>query len=316
MNRIGVIFKSPFSFGLLILILIFLATIPLYVQPYLVIFLTTILMYIIITLSWTIFSGPTHYISLASAAFFGVGVYTSALLGKSLPLPVVIVAGSLFSFILALCIGLLTLRLRGMYFIIFTFSISELMRNFLLWWETTKTGTVGRWVVMVEHVTVYYVILIIFVIVLLTAYFIRRSRFGLALRSIGEQEEAATHIGINTTVVKTITFAISAFFMGATGAIMATKWKYIDPKIAFDPLLSFMPVLMAIFGGTGQLLGPVFGAAVFAYLEEILTTKFPYYYMLLFGSILIVVVLFLPHGMVGLVQKWRKGGLKRQNANP
>jgi branched-chain amino acid transport system permease protein len=272
-------------------------------------------MYVILTVSWTIFSGPTRYISLASAAFFGVGVYTSALLGKALPLPVVIVAGSLLSFILALCMGLLTLRLRGMYFIIFTFSISELIRHFLLWWETTMTGTVGRWVVMVEHVTVYYVILFIFVLVLLAAHLIRRSRFGLALRSIGEQEEAASHIGINATLVKTIAFAISAFFMGATGAIMATKWKYIDPKIAFDPLLSFMPVLMAIFGGTGQLFGPVFGAAVFAYLEEILTTKFPYYYMLLFGSILIVVILFLPHGMVGLVQKWRKGGLKRQDGN-
>jgi branched-chain amino acid transport system permease protein len=202
-----------------------------------------------------------------------------------------------------------------MYFIIFTFSISELMRNFLLWWETNMTGTVGRWVIMVDHTIVYYIILVIFVMALLTGFLIRRSRFGLALRSIGEQEEAATHIGINATMVKTITFAISAFFMGATGAIMATKWKYIDPKIAFDPLLSFMPVLMAIFGGTGQLFGPVFGAAVFAYIEEILTTKFPYYYMLLFGSILIVVILFLPHGMVGLVQDWRKRGLKRRNAN-
>jgi branched-chain amino acid transport system permease protein len=166
-------------------------------------------------------------------------------------------------------------------------------------------------VVIVDHTVVYYVNLVIFVLVLLAAHFIRRSRFGLALRSIGEQEEAATHIGINATMLKTITFAISAFFMGATGAIMATKWKYIDPRIAFDPLLSFMPVLMAIFGGTGQLFGPIFGAAVFAYLEEILTTKFPYYYMLLFGSILIVVILFLPHGMVGLVQKWRKEGLRR-----
>jgi ABC-type branched-subunit amino acid transport system permease subunit len=77
-----------------------------------------------------------------------------------------------------------------------------------------------------------------------------------------------------------------------------------------------MPVLMAIFGGTGQLYGPVLGAAILSYLEEILTTKFPYYYMLLFGSILIVVILFLPSGLVGLLQKWRKGGLKRQNANP
>ena len=316
MDGVRVISKRPFFLGLLFLILILLATIPLYVKPYFVILLTSIFMYIIITVSWAIFSGPTRYISLASAAFFGVGIYTSALLGKALPLPVVIVAGSLFSFILALCIGLLTLRLRGMYFIIFTFSISELIRNFLLWWETNMTGTVGRWVIIVDHTTVYYIILVIFVMALLTAYLIRRSRFGLALRSIGEYEEAATHIGINATVVKTIAFAISAFFMGAAGAIMATRWTYIDPRIAFDPLLSFLPVLMAIFGGTGQLYGPVFGAAIFAYLEEILTTKFPYYYMLLFGSILIVVILFLPHGMVGLVQKWRKGGLKRQNANP
>src|SRR4030043_2008149 len=163
MDRARVISKGPFFFGLIFLVLIFLATIPLYVQPYLVILLTSIFMYIIITVSWAIFSGPTRYISLASAAFFGVGIYTSALLGKAFPLPVVIVAGSLFSFILALCIGLLTLRLRGMYFIIFTFSISELIRNFLLWWETNMTGTVGRGVIIVDHTTVYYVILGIFV---------------------------------------------------------------------------------------------------------------------------------------------------------
>jgi branched-chain amino acid transport system permease protein len=311
MNITSITSEKPFWGGLLFIILILLVTLPLYVPPYLVILLTTILMYVTITVSWTIFSGPTRYISLASAAFFGMGVYTSALIGKMMPLPLVILAGGVSSLVLAVCVGLLTLRLRGMYFIIFTFSISELIRNFLLWWETTMTGTVGRWVVMVEHTVVYYIVLFIFVLALLAAYLIRRSRFGLALKSIGEQEEAATHIGINATMVKTVTFAISALFMGATGAIMATKWKYIDPRIAFDPLLSFLPVLMAIFGGTGQLFGPVFGAAIFAYLEEILTTKFPDYYMLLFGSILIVVILFLPHGMVGLVQKWRKEGLRR-----
>jgi branched-chain amino acid transport system permease protein len=315
MNIVDVISKKPFILGLLFLVLILLATIPLYVPPYSVIWLTSIIMYIIMTVSWAIFSGPTRYISLASAAFFGVGAYTSAVLGEALPLPVVIAIGGLFSFILALFIGLLTLRLRGMYFIIFTFSVSELIRHSLLWWETNFTGTVGRWVVAVDHTTVYYVILIIAVMALLTAYLIRRSKFGLALQSIGEHEEAATHIGINATVVKTTAFAISAFFMGATGAIMATRWTYIDPQIAFNALFSFMPVLMAIFGGTAQLYGPVLGAAIFAYLEEILITKFPYYYMLLFGIILIVVILFLPHGLVGLVKKGRKGGRKRHHAD-
>ncbi len=283
---------------------------PLYVQPYLVILLTTIIMYIILTLSWAIFSGPTRYISLASAAFFGVGAYVSAMLGEVLPLPVVIAIGGLVSFILAFFIGLLTLRLRGMYFIIFTFGVSELIRHFLLWWEANFMGTVGRWVVIVDHTTVYYVILVIFVMALLTAFLIRRSKFGLALQSIGEYEEAAAHIGIDVTILKTITFAISALFMGATGAIMATRWTYIDPSIAFNPLLSFMPVLMAIFGGTGQLYGPILGAAILTYIEEVLITAFPYYYMLLFGIILVVVILFLPNGLVGLIEKWRKGGLE------
>jgi branched-chain amino acid transport system permease protein len=308
MDRVKVISNRVFFPGLLFFILLLLATLPLYVGPYLIILLTTVIMYVILTVSWAIFSGPTRYISLASAAFFGVGAYVSAILGQALPMPVVIAVGGLVSGILALFIGLLTLRLRGMYFIIFTFGVSELIRHFLLWWETTFMGTVGRWVVAVDHTSVYYVMLVIFMMALVVGYLIRRSKFGLALQSIGEYEEAAVHIGINVTVLKTIIFAVSALFMGAAGAIMATRWTYIDPQIAFNPLFSFMPVLMAIFGGIGQLYGPVIGAAIFALLEEVLITQFPYYYMLLFGLILVAVILFLPRGLVGLIQKWQTGG--------
>ena len=307
MNPIHEISKRPFSFGIVLICLLLLVTMPLYAQHYLIILLTSIIMYIIITISWAIFSGPTRYISLASAAFFGIGVYVSAMAGQVLPLPVLVVLGGLVSFILALFMGLLTLRLKGMYFIIFTFGISELIRHFLLWFETNFSGTVGRWVVAVDHTTVYYIMVVIFVIVMLTGYIIGKSRYGMALRSIGENEEAAVHIGIGVIPLKTITFAISAFFMGATGAIMATRWTYIDPNIAFNPLFSFMPVLMAIFGGIGRLYGPVIGAAVFALLEEVLITEFPYYYMLLFGIILIAVILFLPQGLAGLITKRKTG---------
>jgi branched-chain amino acid transport system permease protein len=149
--------------------------------------------------------------------------------------------------------------------------------------------------------------LIVFAILMLTAYLIRRSRFGLALQSIGEYEEAAAHRGINVTALKVITFATSAFFMGAAGAIMATRWTYIDPRIAFNPLISFMPVLMAIFGGMGQLYGPIIGSAIFTYLEEFLVTRFPYYYMLIFGIIMLVAILYMPGGLVGLIQKlWKQ----------
>jgi branched-chain amino acid transport system permease protein len=300
--------------GLLILILfILLVTIPLFFTGYTVVLFSTIFMYVILTLGWVMFSGPTGYISLATAAFFGVGVYTSAIV--KLPVPLVIVIGGAASFCLALLVGALTLRLRGTYFIMFTFGLVELILNFVLWWEVTITGTTGRMVPTVGNTTVYYLMLILFVFLLLTAYLIKRSRRGLALQSIGQEEEAAAHTGVNVTMVKVTTFAISAFFMGAAGAIMATRWTYIDPKIAFNPLLSFMPVVMAIFGGMGQLYGPIIGAAIFTYLEEFLITRFPYYYMLIFGIILVVAILYLPGGLIGLAQKWRKGGLTRQHAD-
>lgn len=304
MNHVTFASKRFAAPGLITLILlILLATLPRYAATYTVILLTGILMYIILTVSWVIFSGPTGYISLAPAAFFGVGIYTSAVLGKAFPLPVVIGMGGLASFCLALLIGALTLRLRGIYFTIFTFGLNELIKNLLLWYEVNITGTRGRFVILVDNKTIYYVMFIIFVMTLLTAYLIRRSKFGLALQSIGESEEAAAHIGINVTLLKVVTFAVSAVFTGAAGSIIATRWTYVDPYIAFNYLYSFMPVLMAIFGGMGLFYGPILGAAVFAYLEEILITRFPYYYMFLFGLILVVVILFLPNGLAGLIQR-------------
>jgi len=155
--------------------------------------------------------------------------------------------------------------------------------------------------------TIYYFMLGVFVLLLISSYLLKHSKYGLALLSIGQEEDAAAHTGVNVVMVKVITFAISAFFMGAAGAIMATRWTYIDPGIAFNPFFSFMPVLMAIFGGMGQLYGPIIGAVVFTYLEEILITRFAYYYMLIFGIIMVVAILYLPDGLVGLIQKlWKR----------
>ncbi|NIN94841.1 MAG: branched-chain amino acid ABC transporter permease [Anaerolineae bacterium] len=315
MNIESAISRRLFLLGLLLFPLILLATLPLYAPGYTPVLLSNIFMYVILAVGWTIFSGPTGYISLTPAAFFGVGIYTSAILGMALPLPVVILIGGLASFCLALLVGALTLRLRGIYFAIFTFGLVMLIAHLLLFWEINVTGTRGRFVVLESIDMVYYTILAIFVATMLTAYLIRRSRFGLALRSIGEDEEAAAHMGVNVTMVKVVTFAISAIFMGAAGAIMATRWTYIDPFIAFNLNYSFMPVLMAIFGGMGQLYGPVIGAAVFAYLEEFLITRLPELYMVIFGIILVIAILYLPNGLVGLIQKLWKRVSGVQHAN-
>ncbi len=317
MDRVTFTANKPLlGAGTILILLILSATLPHYASTYTVILMITIFMYITLAVSWAVFSGPTGYVSLAPAAFFGVGIYTSAILGEDLPLLVVVLAGGLASFCLALCVGALTLRLRGIYFSIFTLGLVELIKHLLLWYEIKFTGTRGRFVILVDNVTIYYVLLIILIVLLLTAYLIKRSKYGLALRSIGEYEDAAAHTGVNVNALKTITCAISASFMGATGAIMATRWTYVDPYIAFNLLFSFMPVLMAIFGGMSQLYGPVLGAAVFAYLEELLITKFPYYYMLTFGLILLIVIFYLPDGLVGLIQKLRERGQRKQHANP
>jgi len=307
-------FKSKRSYltGIITLvILVGLVTLPFYGSLYNAILVTTILMYAILTVSWVLFSGLTGYMSLATAAFFGIGIYASALFlpttGAVLPILAVVLIGGLASSIIALGVGALTLRLRGIYFAIFTFGLVVLIMELLNWWELSVNKILGRYVMLVDNDYIFYTMLVIFVLVILTTFFIQRSKFGLALRSIGENEEAASHIGINVTMVKVITFAISAFFMGATGAIWATKLTYINPHVAFSVLFSFLPVLMAIFGGMRNIYGPVIGAVIFAYLQETLQTRFSEIYMLSFGVVLVVAIIYMPDGITGLVQKtWRR----------
>ena len=310
--------------GVIIILLILFALVPLYTMrlfgsDYPLIFMQSIFMFLILTVSWAFFSGPTGYMSLAPAAFFGVGIYTAAIGGEKLPLLATVALAGIINFVFALLVGTVTLRLRGIFFAIFTFGLVVLIKELLLFWEITISGVRGRFVPLVDNDTIYWVVFGIFVLTLLTTYFIRRSKFGLAMQSIGENEEAAAHMGVNVTLVKVITFAISALFMGATGAIMATKWTYVDPYVAFDIRNSFLPILMAIFGGVGTFYGPILGSAIFSYLEELLLTKFPYYYMLSFGIILVVVILYLPGGVASLIERLRqrlkKGGLTDKHAN-
>ena len=316
MNRLSLVSKSFLIPAIIVLAgLIFLFTLPSFGPIYTTIFLSTIFMYIILTTSWVLFSGPTRQISLATAVFFGIGIYVAAILGTHMPLPVMVLIGGLASSVMALFVGGLTLRLKGVYFTIFTFGLLKLISYLLLWYEVTFTGTRGRFVVVVDYTTVYYYMLVITVLTILTAFLIRRSKYGLALQSIGEQQEAAAHIGINVTLMKVTTFAVSAFFMGTAGAVMATRWTYVDPFIAFNMNYSFTPVLMAIFGGMGQLGGAVIGAVIFSYLEHLLITKFPYYYMLIFGIVMVVSVLYLPSGLTGLIQKWRMRRRGGKNAH-
>lgn len=273
---------------------------PLLVGPYYLALIASVLCWVGLAVSWHFFSGTTKYVSLGSAAFFGIGVYITAIFGRVLPFWLVLILSALINFSFALAVGLVTLRLKGIYFAIFTFGLAELLSNVILFWEMKVTGTRGRFIVPFD---VYYPILLVSFSAIFSALLLRKTKLGLALRMIGEREEAASHLGVNTTLYKVFGFGISSTFVGLLGSAFAPRWGYIDSGIAFNSLYSFMPAIMTLFGGTRMLLGPVIGAVALSLVEEYLLTAFKDYFMVILGAIMIVIILMLPEGITGRLFK-------------
>ncbi|MCZ8313813.1 branched-chain amino acid ABC transporter permease [Phreatobacter sp.] len=296
-----------------------LAPLPLVAGSYWMALLVNVLMYAVLATAWALFSGPTHYVSLATAAFFGLGAYTMAFLGEKLPLALVYPVAALIGAVIATIVGLSTLRLSGVYFVIFTFGLAELVRQLVTWAEAKYGGTVGRFVFIdVTQQGIYWMLLGVLVLVLLTGFLIQRSRLGWALKAIGEDETVARHAGIDTTVAKVAVFVISATFMTVVGAIMAPRWTYIDPSIAFNPIISFQVLIMALLGGAARLYGPILGVVPLATLFEILQANFPNSFSILLGLAFLVIVYFVPSGIVGLIDQGRDvlGRAGRRRAHP
>jgi len=286
-------------------ILTILLTLPLYIPGYHIAILISILMWVILTVAWIIFSGYTGYISLAAAAFFGLGAYISVMIWPILPsLPLVIIAGGLTSAFFAILIGLPCLRIRGPYFIILTLGLSELVKHIFQIYEVRVIGTMGTILLGGPSSEVfYYSLILIAVLTAVSAYFVKNSKFGFGLLSIKANEEAAEAMGVNTTLYKLVSFGLSAIFMGFTGAVMAVRWTYIDPTVVFNPLITFQVTIMAIFGGTEDFRGPIIGATVLTLISEAFGIKYPYHYMSLLGITLILIVKFLPTGLMGVVSR-------------
>ncbi|NMG66156.1 branched-chain amino acid ABC transporter permease [Azoarcus indigens] len=266
-----------------------------------------ILQYGVLATAWALFSGPTRYVSLATVAFFGIGAYTAAVFGETLPWPAVLAAALGVSLVLALIVGLATLRLSGVHFVIFTFGLAELVHQLVNWYEVNVTRTLGRYLfVDISQVQIYWQLLALLVAVLATGWAIRRSRLGLALQVIGDDEVVARHVGIDTTRAKLLLFAISAGFIGLAGAAMAPRWTYIDPAIAFNPVISFQVLIMALLGGANRLFGPLLGVLPVALLFELLSGSFPNHFMILLGLVFMAIVYFIPNGLFGLLERRRQ----------
>ena len=291
-------------YGLLlgVAIIVALAFVPKVADGYQLALAISLLYFTVLATAWALFSGPTHYISLATVAFFGIGAYTVAVLGEKMPWPAVLAIAALIGVAVALVVGLSTLRLSGIYFVIFTFGLSELIRQIVSWYEINISRSVGRYIFLsITTEQIYWQLLALVALVFLVGWLIGRSRLGLALRVIGNDEVVARHSGIDTTQAKLAMFAVSALFMTVTGAIMAPRWTYIDPAIAFSPMLSFEVVIMALLGGAASLFGPVLGAVPLVLLFEVLTANFPTYFSILLGVVFIIIVYMLPRGVIGLL---------------
>ena len=272
----------------------------------------TCLMYAALSSSWGLFCGSTRYLSLATSAFFGIGAYTSALALEQVSWWGAITLGAGIAAAVAIVMGAAVLHLRGTYFAVLTFGMTELIRHAISYWEKQVTGTVGRVLTVVpERDTVYLTVLGLAVAAVLVSIVVRRSRFGLAMAGIGSDEQRAQTLGVNTRLVKIGGFALTAAFAGAVGAAMSVRWTYIDPHTVFNPFIGFQTVLIALIGGAATLWGPLLAAVVFSLLAETLRLQAPHVYMMSLGALLILCVLYLPGGLASL--RWSTFGQWRDD---
>ena len=295
-------------------IFVFAAMVPVITSGYLLTIGVSIVMYTVLATSWALFSGPTNYISLATAAFFGIGMYT---VGGGLhlaPYPVLVLAAAVFGAILATLVGLATLRVSGVYFVIFTLGLAELVRQLVSWGQHIMGRSGGLYVLLdMTDQRLYWMLLVLAAIVFAVGWWIGRSRLGFALRIIGNDEVVAVHSGINTGRAKVVLFVISSTFASITGALVAPRWSYVEPTLAFSPFLSFQVVIMALLGGVHRLWGPLFGVIPFTILWEVISSKFPAQTTLLLGIAFLLIVYIIPHGFVGLFESlWHRW--KHRNA--
>jgi branched-chain amino acid transport system permease protein len=261
----------------------------------------TCLMYVALATSWTLFCGTTRYLSLATAAFFGIGAYISAIFIEQIGWAGVIAAGAGVAALVACVMGAAVLHLRGTYFAVLTFGMTELIRHAVTTWEKQVTGTVGRVLAVApERDTLYVTVLLLAVLAVACSIVLRRTRFGLALAGIGADEQRAQTLGVNTRLVKIGGFMLTAAFAGAVGAAMSVRWTYIDPATVFNPFIGFQTVLIALIGGVATLWGPLIAAVVFSLLAETLRLQAPQLYLMTLGLLLILSVLYLPGGLASL----------------
>ena len=281
-----------------------------YVTPYQLTFLLQTYMMIALAQAWNLISGMTGYVSFGHAVFFGVGAYVGTLLLLAgLPWGLCMGGAALLTLLLALPLGMLTLRLRGPYFSIAMLGLNEVGRITATLWVSLTQGGDGIALtpaLLPPLLSSYYAMLAMAVVSTVAIALVRRSRYGLDLRAIRGDEGAAEMLGVNTTLNKVLAFMSSAVVPGAVGAVYAMYTSFIDPISVFPAALNVEMIVMVLLGGRGTVWGPVIGAVMIMSVREFTWVQFPALHLALLGVLLIVVVLYLPDGILSIAPKPRR----------
>ncbi|MBB6482530.1 branched-chain amino acid ABC transporter permease [Spirochaeta isovalerica] len=300
----------PVIFGIVGVIVIIL---PFFTGPYVQSIGRTVITYMILAISWDMLI-RSGQLSFGLAGFFGLGSYAAVLSAVNLHFNpfVSILFAAVVAGLMAFLVGAVVLRLRGMYFAITTLALGEIFRIIIHNWTSVTGGPNGKLLpkLAFDGASIpTYAMMVVFalVIIALSEYF-KRSKIHYALTAIRDNEIVAKSSGINIYKYLLIAFTVTAAIQGAAGAGFAQLYGFVTPESSFNANYTLIPLAMALLGGMYSTWGPVIGAVLLGVLGEFLKLYIPYGHLVVYGIIIILVLLFMPQGIVGMAGKLLKKG--------
>ncbi len=303
--------KRTITIILIAIVLVALVVLPLVNKKDSVInMLILVLIYMTLASSWNILGGYTGQTNLGQAAFFGIGSLTARLLWiKGISFPLSFLAGGVVAMALALLIGVPAFRLKGVYFAIGTLALAQILRitvgNILP--DMSYNPALADY----QLAPRYYLFLGLAVFIIAASYLLVNSKWGLGMMAVREGEDAAESLGISALKHKLLALGISAFLTGLVGGAFAYYHVSYYLYMPFGPEWTFDPMMMAYIGGTGTIIGPILGSVFFVGLQQLLVMKVGEWHLIIFGVLFVLIVLFLPGGLVEAWTKIRKAFIQR-----
>jgi branched-chain amino acid transport system permease protein len=298
--------KTMIRYPLIVAAAILLGSVPWFGSDVLTQFGISVLLLAVLAQSWNIIGGFTGYPSFGNSVFYGLGSYgvAIAMVQWKLSFGIGLLFGVALAVAFALLLGLPVLRLRGPYFAIATLALGQVMTAIVSNLEVAGRNIGLVLPILRNDVLFYELSLIVLAAVTVTVAWLTRSRFGLGLVAIRENEESAAVMGINTTFYKVLAFTLSGAFTALAGGIHAYWITFLDPESAFDISLNVKMIIMTVFGGSGTVFGPLFGAFLLSGISEVLATAMTSVASLFYGLVIVLVVVLIPRGLADLTRRF------------